>query len=64
MTSDARKSCSICGKSFPLTEFAYGGKENRSYCGSCNKADHAARAAGGVEAARQFRTEQRAKWKH
>ena len=62
MTESSRKSCSICGKSYPIEEFAYGNKDNRSYCRACNKAEKAAYSAGGVEAARQFRDEQRAKW--
>lgn len=64
MSDEVRKSCSICGKSYSSSEFNYGGRENRSYCGACNKADHAARAQGGAEAARQLRAEQQGKWKH
>jgi len=59
----SRKSCSICGKSFPLAEFAYCNRENRSYCRVCDKAEKAAYARGGKEMACQFREEQRAKWK-
>jgi hypothetical protein len=59
-----QKTCSICGKSFPAAEFCYGNRENRSYCRACNKAERSAYAAGGKEAARQFRDEQRALWRH
>ena len=63
MTSPSQKSCSICGKSYPVTEFSYGNRENRSYCRVCNKAEKAAYAAGGTMAAATFRQEQRAKWR-
>lgn len=63
MTSDTKKSCSICGKSHPVSEFSYGNREERSYCQACNEADQAARAKGGAEAARKFKEEQQAKWK-
>jgi hypothetical protein len=63
MTESSRKACSICGKSFPLSEFSYGNREGRSYCKPCSKAEKAAYARGGVEAARQFREKVRAKWK-
>jgi hypothetical protein len=63
MTEPSRKACSICGKSFPLSEFSYGNREGRSYCMACSKAEKAAYAQGGVEAARQFREDMRAKWK-
>jgi len=57
------KSCSICGKSYPATEFSYGNRDDRSYCRACNKAEKAAYATGGAEAARQFREKERAKWR-
>lgn len=63
MNVTSRKSCSICGKSFPLTEFSYGNRDNRSYCRACDKVEKAAYAKGGVEAARSYREEMRAKWK-
>lgn len=63
MTNE-QKRCSICGKSFALTEFAYGGRERRSYCRACDKEEKAAYAEGGVEAARRFREFQRDQWKH
>jgi hypothetical protein len=63
-TAMDQKACSICGKSFPAAEFSYGNKEGRSYCRACDKAEKAAYSAGGKEAARQFRDEQRAKWQH
>ena len=57
------KACSICGKSYLVAEFSYGNRDNRSYCRACNKAEIAAYSAGGKEAARRFREEQRANWK-
>ena len=59
----SQKSCSICGVSFPLAEFNYRSRENQSYCQSCDKLDMQARSQGGIEAARKFREEMRAKWK-
>lgn len=59
-----KKACSICGKTFPISEFSYGKKDNRSYCRACDKAEKAEYAAGGKEAARQFRDEQREKWSY
>ena len=63
MSDQSEKSCSICGVSFPLYEFSYGNKDNRSYCRACDKAEKLAYASGGTEAAQKFRDEQRAKWK-
>ena len=63
MTTLPRKCCSICGKSYPTTEFSYGNRENRSYCRACDKAEKAAYAVGGSAAAAIFRQEQRAKWR-
>ena len=63
MMNNSQKSCSICGKSFPMNEFSYGNRENRSYCSSCDKAEKAAYSAGGKEAARSFREEMRRRWK-
>ena len=60
--SETQKSCSICGKSFPRTEFSYGNREDRSYCRTCDKAEKAAYSAGGPEAARAFRDSERSKW--
>ena len=60
---DAQKSCSICGASFPLKEFSYGNRDNRSYCQRCSKAERAAYVKGGREAARAFREAMRSKWK-
>ena len=62
MPDQAQKSCSICGRSYPLREFSYGQRENRSYCQSCNKAERSAYAQGGAEAARAYREAMRAKW--
>jgi len=58
-----RKSCSVCGVTFPIEEFTYGNRENRSYCKSCDAAVSKAYAQGGTTAARAFREEQRRKWK-
>jgi|JI8StandDraft_1071087.scaffolds.fasta_scaffold568927_1 hypothetical protein len=60
----AEKACSICGQVFPLNEFSYGNRENRSYCKTCDKDVKAAYSAGGVEGARRFRDKTRATWKH
>lgn len=57
-----QKGCSICGKTFPIEQFNYGKRENRSYCQSCNKQERAAYTNGGREAARAFRDETRRKW--
>jgi hypothetical protein len=62
MTEPAQKSCSICGVSFPIAEFSYGNRENRSYCKACDKGEKAAYARGGVEASRQFRDEKQRAW--
>jgi hypothetical protein len=62
MTDSSRKGCSICGTVYPTAEFNYGNREARSYCRACDKAEKAAYAEGGVEAARRFREEQRIKW--
>ena len=56
------KSCSICGAMKRAAEFTYGNRANRSYCRECNKAEMAVRVKGGIEAARQFRERERAKW--
>ena len=63
MTEPLQKSCSICGVSFPMAEFSYGNREDRSYCKACDKGERAAKAKGGLEAARQFRDEKRRGWK-
>lgn len=63
MPSETLKSCSICGRSFPLGEFSYGGRDRRSYCRACNQAERTAYATGGVEAALAYRETQRARWK-
>ena len=59
----SQKSCSVCGVSFPIEEFTYRSRENRSYCKVCDAAVSEAHAHGGAEAARAFREEQRRKWK-
>jgi len=58
-----RKACSVCGVIFPIEEFTYGNRENRSYCKSCDAAVSKAYTKGGVARARAFREEQRRKWK-
>jgi len=60
--SSARKACSICGRSLSLSEFAYGNRENRSYCRQCSRAEKQAYSRGGVQAARAYREAMRAKW--
>ena len=62
MNTSSRKTCSICGTSYALSEFSYGSRENRSYCRACDKAEKAAYSKGGAEAARKFREDQRSKW--
>ena len=62
MADQSKKACSICGRTFPAKEFSYGNKDNRSYCQACDKAEKSSYSAGGTEAARTFREEQRAKW--
>lgn len=64
MTEMSQKSCSSCGRTYGAVEFNYGNKECRSYCRACDKAEKSAYTSGGAEAARRFRDEQRAKWKH
>jgi ribosomal protein S27AE len=61
-TASSRKACSMCGKSFALAEFAYGNRENRSYCRQCDRAEKQAYSKGGVEGARAYREAMRAKW--
>jgi len=63
MANLSRKACSICGKSFPLSEFSYGNREGRSYCKQCSKAEKQAYTRGGVEGAQAYREAMRAKWK-
>ncbi|GAB6197621.1 hypothetical protein PAGU2595_029660 [Lysobacter xanthus] len=60
--SSSQKSCSICGKSQPRSEFSYGNREDRSYCKTCNKLERQAYARGGAAAAEAFREEQRRSW--
>ena len=62
-TSDTGKTCSICGKWHPHSEFEYGNRDSRSYCQKCNSEERAAYSHGGKEAARQYREEMRTKWK-
>ena len=57
------KQCSICGETKNTSEFAYGNRENRSYCATCNSAEKAAYSSGGTEAARKFRDSKRASWR-
>jgi len=56
------KNCSICGKWFQHSEFAYGNREDRSYCQKCNSEEKTAYSQGGKEAARQYREEMRSEW--
>lgn len=57
------KKCSICGIWHNHSEYAYGNRENRSYCRQCNKEEKAAYSQGGVETARMYREKMRSKWK-
>ncbi len=61
-TNEAGKDCSICGKWFPHSEFAYGNREDRSYCQKYNSEEKASYSQGGKEAARKYREEMREKW--
>lgn len=63
MNESSRKTCSICGVSYPAIQFSYGNRDGRSYCKSCDKGEKAAYAQGGTEAARKFREETRSKRK-
>jgi len=56
------KKCSICGIQHHGSEYAYGNRENRSYCKQCDKEEKAAYSQGGVEAARIYRDKMRLKW--
>jgi len=55
------KSCTICGETFPMTEFSYGNRDQRSYCKEDNREDHRVRnlakkeGKDPKEAARKFR---------
>ncbi|MDI1243513.1 MAG: hypothetical protein PSX80_16505 [bacterium] len=60
--SGSAKLCSICGVSFPVEEFEYGGKQLNSYCTSCCRLHGQAYARGGSEATRQFREGMRKNW--
>jgi len=62
-TNVSQKACSVCGMSFPIEEFTYRSRENRSYCRLCDAAVTKAHAQGGAEAARAFREDQRRKWR-
>ncbi len=57
------KACSICGKWHRLEEYTYGNRENRSYCKTCNKEEKKAYGKGGAQAAREYRENERSKWK-
>lgn len=63
MNESAQKACSICGKSYPLGEYRYGNRDNRSYCQSCNTEDQAIYVKGGREAVKKWRDEMRRRWK-
>lgn len=58
----SKKGCAICGNTYPLAEFAYGNRENNSYCRTCRAAHSAAYTRGGRAATQKFRDEMRAKW--
>jgi hypothetical protein len=59
----SRKSCAICGVSFPVEEFHYGNRLNNSYCKACRKAYSDAYVRGGITATRIFRDEMRRQWR-
>lgn len=63
VNDSAQKSCSICGRSFPLSTFSYGNRENRSYCLECARREKQAYNRGGPGAAREFREALRSTWK-
>lgn len=56
------KRCSVCGKNYPMNEFRYGNRENRSYCKKCSKDLSAEYAKGGAKAARKYRATKRSAW--
>lgn len=62
-SGDRGKTCSICGKWHPSSEFSYGNRENRSYCQKCNSEEKVAYTQGGSEAAQKYRDKMRANWK-
>jgi hypothetical protein len=62
ITSDYKR-CSICGKQYPISEFSYGQRDNRSYCQKCDREEKKAYRKGGCKAARQYRERKRAEWK-
>jgi hypothetical protein len=45
-------------------EFDYGNRANRSYCKECNKEEKQAYNRGGRPAAKEYRENQRKKWKN
>jgi len=49
-------------RKFSSKWFSYGNRAKRSYCKTCDKAEKAAYAKGGAEAARMFRDEMLSKW--
>ncbi|MGV3570354.1 MAG: hypothetical protein ACO1PB_07115 [Ramlibacter sp.] len=60
---ESQKTCSICGQSYPLGEFTYGKRENRSYCQECSRRERQAYSRGGASEARAFRDEMRRAWR-
>lgn len=63
MNNHNGKVCSICGKWHRLEEYTYGNRPNRSYCKKCNKEEREAYRRGGTSAAREYRENERSKWK-
>jgi len=61
--SSIDRQCSICGLIFPVAEFAYGRRDNRSYCRKCDREEKAAYRRGGVDATSEYRESKRAAWK-
>ena len=64
MSTNAGKTCSICGEWYQIDEFTYGNRNNRSYCKACNKEERRIYSKEGLAAAIAFKERQRAKWKN
>jgi hypothetical protein len=62
MISESHKTCIVCGKSFPMSEFDYGNRANNSYCRQCAKGYGAAYTKGGQKAGQEFLEREKAKW--
>jgi len=58
----SEKRCSICGETYPIAEFSYGNRDNRSYCRVCNREEKKAYSQGGRESAKLYRDQKRKEW--